>query len=116
MDEDTQKVELTEIRQKRRAAIDKFTTLKEELCELIKAYNKEMADKEKETIENREVVRGTSAIVTTEVKLPKLTLEKSIAEFNNWVDRSVFYADSCHTEFKSHQVRKKAPKPNSAHS
>ena len=41
----------------------------------------------------KELVRGTSSIVTSEVKLDTLSIEANISEFYKWCEKALFYAD-----------------------
>ena len=90
------KVTKTEAEKKRLDCATKLDAAKLVFADVLAKYNTDKADKEKEKIENQEnqVIRGTSSIVTAEIKLVKLTLNMNIGEFYRWVTQAEFYADA----------------------
>ena len=90
------KVTKDEAEKKRTDCATKLSAAKLEFIDNLAKYNTEKAKKEKDQIENQEnqVVRGSSSVVTAEVKLSKLSLNLNMAEFIRWVIQAEFYADA----------------------
>ena len=87
LNDETDKEQIKEIREKRDALTARIEACKVKLSELLIKFKNEKAKSEKETLEAKEVVRGTSAVVTSEVKVQKLSLDKNVAEFSRWCEQ-----------------------------
>ena len=85
----------------------RLDALKAKFADELAKYNTAKATADKDKIERQEnqVVRGSSSVVTAEVKLQKLSLNMNIGEFYVWVKQAEFYGVSYLVSAKEKKIQ-----------